>query len=379
VALYGRYAKEALAAPVFHLLPKEYPALSLVVFLIPKVLGVAYWFGFALVCAVACLAAVLSTDGLDKYPGWSKRTSIYLLLGALPVLFTRYDIVPVLATVLAVENARRRQWGRAWAWATVGGLLKLFPFLLLPGFLLIEKAQTGKWALRRGMVATAPILLVGAVQTWLAPGSTVSPLRFELHRGLELSSLQGSLTLLTDPIHLHWIGAFGSVEVVGHGRVLMGVLVTAVGALALGALWWLAGHGRLSVEALSLAVLSVAVLADKAFAPQYLIWLVPLWAYWPLRQGWVAAAALTTLVYPILYGLHAAFGYSFYFATAGGALRNTVLIVASARWFAGQLRATRLTGDEGLAPLTLPATMTGDRWRRPLSSLSVQPASQVRS
>ena len=291
VALYGRYAKEALATPLLHLLPKEYPALALVIFLVPKALGIAYWLGFAFVCTVSCVAVVLSSSGLDKFPGWSRRTCIYLLLGSLPVLFTRYDIVPVLATVLAVEDARRGQWGRAWTWATLGGLLKLFPFLLLPGFLVIEKVQTGKWALRRALVACAPLLVVGTVQTWLAPGSTVSPLRFEMHRGLELSSLQGSLTLLTDPLHLHWIGAFGSVEVVGQGRTAISVLVTVIAVLAVGSLWWLASRDRLPVEAVSLAVLSVAVLADKAFAPQYLIWLVPLWAYWPLRHGWVAAAA----------------------------------------------------------------------------------------
>ncbi len=38
-------------------------------------------------------------------------------------------------------------------------------------------------------------------------------------------------------------------------------------------------------EATSLAVLSVSVLGDKVFSPQYLIWLAPIWAYWPLRRG----------------------------------------------------------------------------------------------
>ena len=66
------------------------------------------------------------------------------------------------------------------------------------------------------------------------------------------------------------------------------------------AIWRFAALGRLSVEATSLAVLSVSVLGDKAFSPQYLIWLAPLWAYWPLRRGWLAAAALTTLVFPFL-------------------------------------------------------------------------------
>jgi hypothetical protein len=373
VALYERYANEALARPLFHSLPKEYPALSLVLFLIPTALPVAYWLGFALLMAAACVSLVLSSDGLEDQPGWPRRTCIYLLLGALPVVFTRYDVVPVLAVVLALEGGRRRQWGRAWAWATLGGMLKLFPFLLLPGFLIIEKAQTGKWALRRAVAAAAPVVLVVTGQTLLAPGSAISPLYFEVHRGLELSSLQGSLTLLTDPLHLHWIGAFGSIEVVGSGRVVLGALVMAASVLSLTALWWFAARGRLSVEAVSLAVLSVAVLADKAFAAQYLIWLVPLWAYWPLRQGWIATATLTTVIYPVLYGLHSLFGYSLYFATAGGVLRNTVLIVASTRWLVGQLRATRPARSDQRTPAMPDVVVTGDGCGWKATNVPVKP------
>lgn len=348
VALYQRYARQALATPLLHALPKEYPGLALVVFLVPHVVPIAYWLGFGLLAAAAGTALVLSSDGLERYPGWSRRTCIYLLLGTISVLFTRYDIFPALAALLAVEGARRRQWGRAWAWATVGGLLKLFPFLLLPGFLVVERAQTGKWAIRRAIAASAPVALVTLVQTLLSPGSLLSPLRFEARRGLELSSLQGSLTLLTDPLHLHFTGAFGSVEVVGRGGPLISALAMAAAVVALTALWWLGAHGRLTVEAVSLAALTVAVLSDKAFAAQYLIWLVPLWAYWPLRRGWVAVAALTTVVYPILYAHHGFFGPSFYLATVAGAFRNAVLVVASARWLIGQLQSRPVVGARGL-------------------------------
>jgi len=355
VALYHHYASEALATPLLHTLPNEYPALSLIIFLIPQALPLAYWLGFGLLTAAACVALVLSSDGLERYPGWSRRTCIYLFLGTLSVLFTRYDIVPVLAAVLAVEGARRRQWGRAWAWATLGGLLKLFPFLLLPGFLVLERVQTGKWAVRRALAASAPIVVVVAAQTLLAPGSAWSPLRFQLRRGFELSSLQGSLTLLTDPLHLRWLGAFGSDEVVGQGRLLISVLVTTAAVLALACLWRLAAHGRLSVEAVSLAALTVGVLADKAFAPQYLIWLVPLWAYWPVRRGWVAVAALTTLVYPVLYAKNGPFGpHDLYVATVSGAVRNTVLLVASAMWLVGQLRTTNRHQAPEIQPETRP-------------------------
>ncbi len=200
VALYERYARQAVATPMLHVLPKEYPALSLVVFLLPKALPLVYWLGFGLMAGAACMALAGSSDGLEEHPGWSRRTCIYLLLGTLPIIFMRYDIVPVLAAVLAVEGARRRRWGRAWAWATLGGLLKLFPFLLLPGFLVVEKAQTGKWALRRALAASGPIVVVATAQSLLAPGSAISPLRYEVHRGLELFELAGHVDTAYRPL-----------------------------------------------------------------------------------------------------------------------------------------------------------------------------------
>ena len=94
--------------------------------------------------------------------------------------------------------------------------------------------------------------------------------------------------------------------------------------------------------AVSLGVLSVAVLAEKSFAPQYIVWLAPLWAYWPMRRGWLAAALLTTLVYPVLYAEAHAFGPGFFWATTVAAVRNAVLAVATLSWLLGQLQARHL-------------------------------------
>jgi hypothetical protein len=109
--------------------------------------------------------------------------------------------------------------------------------------------------------------------------------------------------------------------------------------------WGLAKRGRLSVEAVSLVVFSIAILADKAFAAQYLVWVVPFWAYWPIRRGWVAAAALTTAVYPLFYGEAHLWGPSFYLPTAAAALRNAVFVVATVAWLREQLRARRSRGQ----------------------------------
>ena len=264
------------------------------------------------------------------------------------MLFSRYDVFPALATFLAVESARRDRWRRAWGWAVVGGLLKLFPLVLLPGFLLAEHARTGRWPLRRVGAACVPFALVAGVQSVLSPGSALSPLVYEAKRGFGLEGLAGSLTLIVDPFHIKWRFNYGNWEIVGAYHNVISVLVTVAMVGGLIAIWRLAAQGRLSVEACSLAILSVAILGDKAFSPQYLIWLVPLWAYWPMRRGWLVAAALTTLVFPFLFMVQAKLTpYGFYPAAIGAVARNLVLIVATARWFREQVRA----GDVVAAPL----------------------------
>ena len=346
VSLYEHYARAAVSSPLFRELPREYPAIAIGIFLVPLALPVPYALGFALLAAVAGVALVLSSDGLQEYPGWSKRTCYYLIIGTVAVVFARYDVFPALTAVLAVEGARKDKWGRAWAWAVLGGLLKLFPFLLLPGFLVIERRQTGRWPIRRMGAAFASVAIVMVAQNTAAPKSLLSPLKFQLNRGFELSSVQGSLTFLSDPLHVQWIKGFGSIELVGSNHLAISVAASALMLTALATVWALGYRGQLSVVAVSLAVLSIAVFSEKSFAPQYLVWLAPFWAYWPLRRGWVAAALLTTLVYPVLYEEALQWGPGFYLPTLLAMVRNVVLIVATVQWLLWQLRLSRETSHE---------------------------------
>lgn len=366
VGLYEHYARLATAPPVLHSFPVEYPAAALALFLAPLGLPLPYGAGFALIVAVAVVMLVLSSDGLPGQPGWPGRVCVYLMVGTVAVLFARYDALPALAAFWGVENARRERWGRAWGGAVVGGLLKLFPFLLLPGFLFAERLQSGKWPLRRVGAALSVIAGTAAAQQLLAPGSVTSALSYELRRGFELSSVSGSLSFLADPLHARWVHAFGAVEVLGAGHSVISVAVTTAAAGALTVVWWLVWRRALSVEAAALAVLSVAVLSDKAFAPQYLIWLAPLWAYWPTRKGWVAAAALTSLVFPVLYTEPVLAAAGFRLATLAAVARNGVLVIATASWFLAEVRAGSLSTASGKSGERWPAApLEGPRARAP--------------
>jgi len=158
---------------------------------------------------------------------------------------------------------------------------------------------------------------------------------------------------LTDPLHVKWKFAYGGWEILGTHHNAIAILVLLATLIGILGVWRFAALGRLSVEATSLAVLSVSVLGDKAFSPQYLIWLAPLWAHWPLRRGWLAAGVLTTLTFPVLFILEGEgfVGHGYYLATGSALVRNVVLIVATVSWAREQLRARQASVARATAPV----------------------------
>lgn len=356
IVVYHIYGLRLLHGSSQGHLPVEYPALSALAFAFPLVLPVPYAVGFVLLmwATLAVLFATARRLGADS--AWLDRTTLYLGLGTVMIVFARYDLLPALSTLVAVLEARRRRWGPAWLAAIVGGALKLFPFLLLPGFFLAEWRERGRPPWRRGLSAAAVVAAYAGLQHVLAPGSLLSPIRFEWQRGFEYSSVGGSIMALIDPLHLRWVMAFNNHEVFGSGFSTIRTLLSLGAVVAILAIWALAWRHVLDVATVSLAVLSVAVLTDRAFAPQYLVWLAPLWALWPLRRSWVAAAALTTLTYPIGLALTAVDGHSFAPATFIAVARNVVLVAGTCAWFAERLKSgPRVTVGEGAMSDLVPA------------------------
>ncbi len=338
VRLYEHYATQMVHGSLVHGLPREYPALAGFVFVAALVPPVPYALAVALLMAAALVALVVAGRRLAPDVDWTRRLLWYLGLATVSLLFARYDLLPALAAFLAVMWARDGRWGRAWVAAGAGAALQLFPALLLPGFFLLEWRRTGRAPWRKPVLACVVTAATAALQTLIAPGSFLDPIRYELRRGFELASVPGSITAVIDPAHLRWAFAYGNREILGTGHSEIQVAITIVELCALAAVWLAAWRGRFGVEATSLAVLSVAVLCDSALAPQYLIWLAPLWALWPLRRSWVVAAVLTALTFPIAYSLEPYFG-SFLAATLLALARNAVLIAGTVAWAHDQIRA----------------------------------------
>lgn len=355
VQLYQHYAHAMLHGSFTAGLPKEYPALAGLFFLGVTVIPGGYVTAFA-ICIAICLGLLLFWGSRTvQDDGWAQRLLLYLALGVATVMLFRFDVLPAACAFVAVVYARRERYGHAWCAAWLGAALKIFPGLLLPGFFIYEWRRTGRPPWRRAAMAGAAAAAVAGLQALLAPGTFLGPFRYEAQRGFEFSSVPGSLSLILSRGHLTWQFGFGNWQVLGpaHSEIAALMAVAELGGMI--AIWWWLARRRLGLEAASLAVLSIAVLTDRSLAPQYLIWLAPLWALWPLRRSWMAACLLTFLTFPVALELHAVYGMSAMLPAVVGAIRNLVLFGGTAAWLGGELRGATISSQPELKVSSIPA------------------------
>jgi len=348
VVLYRGWAHQLLRGDLRQGLPPEYPALATVLFLLPALVPLPYHVGFAILAGAGTIGLVLASRRLaPSGVQVSSKLAVLVGLAAAWVLLRRYDVFPTLALVLAVGSALRRQWGRAWVAAALGGALQIFPAFALPVLFVAEWRQTRRVPWRR--VAVLAVATAGAAlaQELVAPGTVLAPVRWQLARGFEYSSVPASLTMLLDPFHLAWREGYGTHELLGAHHALIAAVVGGAEIVGLVVVLALVARGRLDVLEGTLGVLSIAVLADRSFGPQYLLWLAPLWAAVLSRRPRpsrsvtrvvLAAFALTTLTYPVGYVV-GVWTHLAVLDTWVALVRNSFLIAATLAWFVGRLRS----------------------------------------
>ncbi len=364
VTEYHQYAQDFwLGRPPLHALPVEYPPLSIIPFsltLLPPLPDFQSVFSWWMAGAV-----LLGYAGFLRFS--TRRRGLvyilYLLIGADAVLLARYDIVPALVTLAALWAAERRRFALAYVLLAAGILLKLYPAFLLPVVMIAQwRAQhadagsagpagtdgirarlatflrdqaTRRVALGAGLCAALTVLGFAVAYVLVGAGAFTG-FTYAGNRPLQVESTPASLlwlgTLVGIPAHEDF--SFLSLNYVG---VLDGLL-KPLSALALlgGCLWvyWRQARGRLSIGQAFLACLCAVIVTNKIFSPQYLIWLLPIAATVDgFSLVWVAICLLTTLDFPILYGMRNPIWtvtYSWQFMPVV-TLRNALLVYATLR------------------------------------------------
>ena len=359
------YHREALAFWAGgHRLPAEYPILAMVPFsltLPPAGIDYAWAFSFGML-------GLFLVEWIAVAHMAGRRAGIayvvYLLVGGFGVILSRYDLVPALVTVAAIAAAERKRWPIAYVLLGLGVLLKIYPGVLLPVFL-IQQVRSGSSPPKAALSALWFGLTVAAgvvASIALAGSHWLDPVRYAIERPVQVESVPA--TVLSLASLLGWPAAFdhtfNSFNITGPGDRAVSALFSALFVAGSLLVLYRQATGRLTLRQACLGILCLLLATSKVLSTQYLIWVLPLVAIaLELDTVWILICVLTTLIFPGLYFLTAlidqapeatAKAYSWPFLVAI-ATRNALLVAATVRVLMGTKFETslRLTARPGSA------------------------------
>jgi Glycosyltransferase family 87 len=302
----------------------EYPPAALPVFLLPAVDRPGferYNREFQLLmglCAGSALLAMawglrsLRASGVRSAAALGFFAVAPLVLGS--VIIYRYDLWPAALTVAGLAGilAGRNRLGSASL--GLGIAAKLFPAVVIPPALAYVWRTHGR---REALVCLgcAAAVLAAFVVPFLAvaPHGVWSSIQRQASRPLQIESLGSAALLAAHQVgsrRPHMVTSHGSQNLEGSLPHALGVVESAVLALALIGIWIAAVRGPASPERLvrySAAAVTAFIAFDKVLSPQFMIWLLPLVPLVRGRRGLAAslllglALLLTQLWFPIRY------------------------------------------------------------------------------
>lgn len=327
------FLKITTPSPAFHMLPLEYPPLTILIFSLPLLAPLAYYpLFFALLMSLA-IAGVYWLLLRSDAPLSAPIFLLYLGLGTIAVVQERFDLLPALCTLICLLAAERRAWRTAYIALALGVLLKLYPLVLFPALFLAEQQAwrenspakahpigwfLASWRSRGGWRWLNSLLFFGLLLVVTAAfalfnvyDALISPLVYFVQRPPQIESLASSVLWLGGSFGWPYqiVFSFGSLNLSG---ALVGLISPLDTLLTLAGLLWLLvlqGQKRLSLAQTLVGLICVLMVTGKVFSPQYLIWLFPLLAYTFVRGGtnrfwmsaWALISVLTTFIYVFYY------------------------------------------------------------------------------
>ena len=263
----------------------EYPTPALWVLYLPWLLGFGSATGYMI--AFACL--MLALDAAFTYSLWhfggrwrGQAVVIWTVLLAFigPTVYLRFDLITSVLAGWALIAVWRRRPVIAGALIGVAATVKLWPALLWPA--LCGGSRSRAWRVTVAMAVTGGALALGSV-AWAGWGRLLSPLNYQSDRGLQVESVVASVPMLLRSLHIGdhavTVSRYLAFEIWGTGVPFwLGVASVAViaGYAAIGVAyvaWFVRGHGQM-IEGcvLTLFAVSVLIVTNKTFSPQYILW-----------------------------------------------------------------------------------------------------------
>ncbi len=303
----------------------EYPPLSLLFFLLPRLVAynldsyaIAFGAETLLFSLLGLFLVVRLSRRLELVPWKSLTIYTIALLAMGPIVSCQYDIFPAITVLLALYAFMSGKNKTSWALLAVGTLTKIYPIALLPVLLIYHIRNRQCRQIRSGIVTFAITALAIVIPFMiLSPEGLLASFSYHSQRGIQLESLYSSILLAVN--NLGWLTVepgfgFGSWNLVGPAADIASKVSSVLLPLSLIATYWFIYRRMKRTlnplnEILSYSLLAVAVLiaTSKVLSPQYLIWLFPLiplfsgrfrYALWAV---FIAIGALTYYIFPLHY------------------------------------------------------------------------------
>lgn len=331
VAYYWAHVRDVKESGFAEVLP-EYPLPAALLLWLPSLLVTTYpayynlfWITSVILCLV--LVALLFSAAPTRKAGVYAAALWLACLGAAgPLSLFRYDLWPALFAATAILAYSRQQMGGWSAWLSFAAAIKLWPAMLWPlGLAGLGTGRNGRHSKRLRQLVVS---LLASIAFWVALSLAVgggarllAPFTWQQERGLHVESLLSvwvvwARLLVGDAAWPAALSDSNSVDFTGPGVAATLVLGTALGALAAGFMaviivrLWRTPNASVATVSLS-ASLTVWLLltVNKVFSPQYLMWVLPLFAaaaaFQRFPRRWIVAALLisfiTGLAYPAIY------------------------------------------------------------------------------
>lgn len=321
--------------PPFHMLPLEYPPLTLAIFSLALFAPLPYY--QAVFAVLMALTSVLIYWLLLRYGprGSALAFAFYLLIGAWALALERFDLVPASLTLLCLIAAERKFWKFAYIALAFGFLLKIYPILFLPALFIGEQQDAQRFHIPPKSLALKTFpgelwrtiqglphwrwnntllffgILVGVTGLFALldfQGAVMSQLNYFANRPLHVEATGSTLlwlgTLIGFPVHI--VSSFGSINMTSPLIGIIAIVFETLFVLGYAFTIFQQWRGKLDVVQACIALLLVFIATGKVFSPQYLIWVIPLLAYsgafssrWLV--AWSSVSLLTIIIYPYLY------------------------------------------------------------------------------
>jgi len=264
----------------------EYPTPALWVLSVPYLLG----FGDSTGYTVAFCGLMLALDAAFTFSLWhfgGRRRGQAIVVWTVfiafigPTVYQRFDLITSVLAGWGLISAWRKRPVVAGVLVGLAAAVKLWPALLWPALCGGSRPRARRVTIAMGITGGA---LAAASLAWAGWDRLISPLTYQSDRGLQVESVFASIPMLLRSWHVGdyavTISRYIAFEIWGTGvpfwLTLASIAVLAGYALIVitYVIWLIRGHGRM-IEGcvLTLLVITVLIVTNKTFSPQYVIWL----------------------------------------------------------------------------------------------------------